>query len=128
MLFLVLKIVFLHFGLLRKHNLHADKKAAVTLRAYCVTGLAVGRVAVGKYIAGVKDIIDRGVENDQVALDALQLTGLNTHIMYRRRAVFQELFIIGIIVGPATGECVRRAKIGFGFFKPLFSNEADIMV
>jgi len=124
----MLKIVFLHFGPLRKHDLHAHKKAAVTLRANRVARLAVGRVAVGEYIAGVKDIIDRDVEYHQVAFNALQFAGLNAYIMYRRRTVFQEFVIVGIVVGPTAGECISRAQVRFGFFKPFFGNEADIMV
>lgn len=124
----MLKIVFLHFGLLGKHYLHPYEKTAVTLRAHGVARLAVGCVAVGEYIAGVKDIIDRRVEYHQVAFNALQFASLNAHIMHGGRAVFQEFVIIRIVVRPAAGECVSRAEVGFGFFKPFFGNEADIMV
>ncbi|MNL40528.1 hypothetical protein D3C87_1628840 [compost metagenome] len=58
----------------------------------------------------------------------MQLAGLNAHIMYRRRAVFQEFFIIGIVVRPPAGECVSRAQVGFGLFEPFFGNETDIVV
>ena len=124
----MLKFVLLYFGPPRKHDLHAYEKAAVTLRAHSVARLAIGRVAIGKYIAGVKDIIDRRVEDHQVAFNAMQFAGLNAHIMHRWRAVFQEFVIVRIVVGPPAGESVGRAEVSLGFFKPFFGNEADVVI
>ncbi len=83
-------IIFPYHGLLRQHDLHSDEETPVALRADGVAGLAVGRVAVGEDVAGVKNIIHGQIHYGKIPLDGHDLTGRKTQVVNRRRAVGEE--------------------------------------
>ena len=108
--------------------MHSDEETPIALRTNGVAGLAVGRVAVGEDIAGVKNIVHGQIDYGKIPLDGHDLTGRKAQVVDRRRAVGEEGFASGIKVRATTGVRIRQARAGGDFLKPPLRNQTGVMV
>ena len=63
-------------------------------------------------MVSVEEIPDREIDNSKIVPDGSQVTQIETKIMICPGFIFQEFFIVRIVIGSAAGKSICESKHG----------------